>query len=180
MATDDPFALLGLERRFEIDQRRLQAAYLARAAALHPDRFSDPLAQAEAAERAAAVNDARAALSDPEARANVLLSLMGGPDKDVEKSLPDGFLIEIMETREAMAEALRGGDAEQGRHFQHWADEERTRRLETIGRLFDEAQGSADQARIALLRAIRVELNALRYIERMIEQLDPGFGAAGG
>jgi len=179
MARRDPFAVLGLERRFDVDRAALQAAYLARTAELHPDRFSDPVARAEAAEHAAEVNDARATLLDPETRANALLRLLGGPAKETEKSLPEGFLMKIMEQRQAMEEALAGGDREQRRAFQQWADDERARRLEAIGGLFEELHASADTAPPPQLHAIRVELNALRYIERMIEQLDPGLRGAG-
>jgi molecular chaperone HscB len=178
MNTDDPFALLDLPRRFVIDREALQAAYLRKAAALHPDRFSDPLEQAEAAERAAALNRARAVLMDDERRANALLELLGGPGKEQEKDLPDGFLMEIMEIRQTMEEILATGDAARRRELGQWADGEREARIEKIACLFDQATtpGSAAAPGApdpALLGAIRIELNALRYIERMIEQLVP-------
>jgi len=34
----NPFDALGLERRFDLDERAIRGAWLRRAAALHPDR----------------------------------------------------------------------------------------------------------------------------------------------
>ena len=172
MNIDDPFALLDLPRRFEIDLEALQAAYLRKSASLHPDRFTDPIEQAEAAERAAALNRARAVLIDDERRANALLALLGGPSKEEEKDLPDGFLMEIMEIRQTMEEVLASGDAAKRRHFEDWADGEREALIEKIADFFRQATAEEGASPPAdLLGAIRIELNALRYIERMIEQL---------
>jgi len=195
MNTDDPFALLDLPRRFEIDREALQAVYLRKSATLHPDRYSDPIEQAEAAERAAALNRARAVLIDDEQRANALLALLGGPGKEQEKDLPDGFLMAIMEIRQTMEEVLASGDAARQRDFEEWADDEREALLEKIASLFDQAAPGSDgpggappggdgpaavvaasAADPALLREIRIELNALRYVQRMIEQLAPPEG----
>jgi molecular chaperone HscB len=170
MTASDPFELLDLPRRFELDRAALRSAYLQRAARLHPDRFRDPVERAEAARRAAELNDARAILADDERRANALLALLGGPDREDEKTLPDGFLMEIMDVRQEMEAALASGDPAERARFEAWAAEQRTERLEAIAGLFERALASPDQD---LLAAIRVELNALRYIERMIEQLDP-------
>jgi len=180
MNIDDPFALLDLPRRFEIDREALQAVYLRKSASLHPDRFADPIEQAEAAERAAALNRARAVLIDDERRANALLALLGGPGKEQEKDLPDGFLMEIMEIRQTMEEVLATGDTARRRDFEEWAEGERQALLEKIANLFERAApedghpaaaAAGSAADPALLREIRIELNALRYIERMIEQL---------
>ncbi|MDY7109666.1 MAG: iron-sulfur cluster co-chaperone HscB C-terminal domain-containing protein [Planctomycetota bacterium] len=174
MNVDDPFALLDLPRRFEIDRAALQAAYLRKSATLHPDRYADPIEAAEAAGRAAALNRARAELIDDERRANALLALLGGPDKEKEKELPDGFLMAMMETRQDMEEILATGDPAKRRELEDRAEGERDARLEKIADLFRQAtQQDGGSPPADLLREIRIELNALRYIERMIEQLPP-------
>jgi molecular chaperone HscB len=170
MPADDPFALFDLPRRFDLDRAALQRAYLQRTASLHPDRLSDPIEQAEAAEQAARLNAARAQLADDERRANVLLELLGGPPASGEKTLPDGFLMEMMEVRQEMEEVLETGSPEDRRQFEQWADEQRAAYLNAVRELFDSLDDPPDEAG---LREIRVQLNALRYIERMIEQLDP-------
>jgi molecular chaperone HscB len=164
----DPFTLLGLPRSFDIDPGVLQAAYLRRAAALHPDRLTDPLAQTHAQREAAALNDARAALADDEQRANVLLALLGGPAKDQDKSLPEGFLIEMMEVREAMDAALATGDAAERDRLDRWAREHRQAHVENVRAGFAGLGAAPAPGQLA---ALRRELNAWRYIERMLQQL---------
>ncbi|MGH7130588.1 MAG: iron-sulfur cluster co-chaperone HscB C-terminal domain-containing protein [Phycisphaerales bacterium] len=162
----DAFDILGVAARFDLDLPAVQRAYLARSADVHPDRAG------EAGEQLAAeLNDAKRVLEDPERRAGALLARLGGPSKEADRSLPDGFLMEMMELRESAEAAGASGDRAE---VDRWiADAERRRKghIESVGRAFA-AVGAAptgDQ-----LRAIRRELNAWRYIERMIEQLDGG------
>jgi molecular chaperone HscB len=170
MPVDDPFALLGLPRRFDIDRAALQRAYLQKTALLHPDRLRDPIARMDAAEQVARLNAAHAALADDERRANVLLELLGGPAASEEKTLPNGFLMEMMEIRQEMEEAIATGSSGDRQRFEHWAGQQRRSYLEFIAAIFERLGEPPDRAR---LQEIRVQLNALRYIERMIEQLDP-------
>jgi molecular chaperone HscB len=164
----DAFALLGLPRSFDIDRQALQAAYLRRTAALHPDRMADPLERAEAQRQAAALNDARAVLADDEPRANLLLALHGGPTKEQDRSLPDGFLVDILDLRQEMEAALTEDDANERARIEQLAQQRRAQHLETVRGMFN-ALGAPPKA--DALAAIRRELNAWRYIERMIEQL---------
>lgn len=164
----DPFALLGLSRRYDVDRSVIDAAYLRAVAALHPDRIADPVERAEAEGRAAEVNDARALLVDDERRANVLLQLLGGPEREVDKSLPDGFLMEIMEIRQDLETAIASADDAERQRFERWADDERNRYRAEVTEAFAAAGDDPDAA---ALGAIRTRLNAWRYIERMIESL---------
>lgn len=172
---DDPFALLGLPRRFDISPGQLQAAYLKRAAELHPDRVPDPIRQAQAAQEAARINDAKTVLADDERRANVLLRLIGGPSKEQDKSLPDDFLQQMMEVRQEMAEALAGDNQLQRAQLEQWADQQREHYRTTVGKLFAKAGNGVRPLTPDTLHEIRLQLNAWRYIERMIEQLDPDY-----
>jgi molecular chaperone HscB len=169
--TDDPFDLLGLHPRYDLDGAALQRSYLMRAAAVHPD-----LAGGEDADRsAAALNKAKLILENPEKRAEALLMRFGGPGKSDDKSLPAGFLMSIMETREAVEEALVSKDPAQRAQWEAWAQEQRGEYQRRVASLFA-AVGNSREA--ATLRAIRHELNAWRYIERLIEQLDPDYDPA--
>jgi molecular chaperone HscB len=169
---EDPFEILGLPARFDLDEGTLQRAYLARAAAIHPDLGAD---QGEGDVQTASLNRAKSMLADPERRANALLERVGGPGKGQDKSLPAGFLVSIMETREAVEEALSSKDAAQREKWEAWAQEQREEYQGRVSRLFDALSDSRDPA---TLRAIRQELNAWRYIERLIEQLDPHYDPA--
>ncbi len=170
----DPFAVFALPRTFEIDRAALQRAYLAEAARWHPDRFADPVQRREAESRSAEINRARVILEDDEQRADALLALLGGPGRSEDKSLPDGFLMEVMEVRERLEEAVASGDAQRRSEVQRWADERRAAHRRRVAELFASADGRAGDPALA---DIRREMNAWRYIERLIEQLDPDYRA---
>ena len=159
---DDPFLLLGLAPGFDLTESDIERAYLERVALNHPDLVSN---DEEAAARAAALNDARAALLDPESRARILLTRIVGEKTD--DTLPDGFLFEIMEVRSGLEDAAAAGDAEQIREWQSWADARRSEYIEKIRTQFSQLSDPPEDQET---RAIRTTLNAWRYIERMIEQ----------
>lgn len=160
----DPFSVLGLPPSFEIDAAAIESAYLQRAATSHPD-----LAGAGDAEEADAIsaelNDARQVLLDPEQRANALLTLRGGPSKEADKALPENFLLQMMETREQIEDALATHDADRVLEWKKWALDERASYVARVGGLFRDQSPSA-------LNEIRRMLNAWRYIERLNEQLN--------
>lgn len=173
-AIRDPFAVLGLPRRFELSPEEIRRAYLSKVVAAHPDVSSpDPLAgdSAEALD-AGMLNRARAMLDDPETRAGCLLTLLGGPAADRDKSLPEGFLPRIMQTREEIEEALaEGGEA--AARWKAWGEAEHRETIARVGELFARAAGDSQ-----VLVQIRVELNAWRYLTRLRERLDPSVAPA--
>lgn len=170
--TEDPFDLLGVAPAFDLPAAQLERAYLARAAGLHPDVAGS---EVEVLARSAALNQARDILRDPERRAEALLRRLGGPDKSKDKTLPDGFLMSIMETREAIEEATRGRDPAELARWTAWAEARRGEYVHAVSGLF---AGLGPTPPAAGLRRVRQELNAWRYIERLIEQLDPEYDPA--
>ncbi|MFI4860442.1 MAG: Fe-S protein assembly co-chaperone HscB [Phycisphaerales bacterium JB063] len=165
---DDPFDLLQIEPGFEIDEAALQSRFLAQSAQCHPDRFADPLEQADAADRMSRVTQAYRVLRDPESRARALLALRGGsaePGTDAGQALPPDLLMEVMEVREAMEEAIASQDSAALAKLRAWAQGEQSQRLENIAMLFGQPASDKNTA------AIRLELNALRYMVRMLEQM---------
>ncbi len=164
----DPFETLGLPARFDLNEGTIRRAYLARVGAVHPD------AAGGEGEQASALNEARAILSDPERRANALLARLGGPTRESDRSLPDGFLAGMMAVREEVESDLAMGGDEARRRWEAWA---RDRRSEYERRAAEAFAGLGDPPAAAGLRAIRSELNAWRYVERLIEQLDPQYDA---
>lgn len=146
-----------------MDAAGVQRAFLARSAELHPDRAEgDEVLAAE-------LNAARQTLADPERRANALLARLGGPSKEADRSLPDGFLMDMMDLRE-QAEAA-SSDPGQLEHWLDEADRRRTAHIATTKKAFAAIEAAGGVPASAALRDIRRELNAWRYIERMIEQL---------
>ena len=165
---DDPYELLGLEPMFELDAAAVQRDVRKRIARQHPDRITDPVERDDAVRRIAALNEALTRLLDDESRANLLLEKLGGPSAAEDRSLPPTFLMEILEIREDMETALSGGDPSERARVEDWAQAERTRLRDEVGALFARMQQGE-----SLGVDIRLQLNVWRYIERMIEQLDP-------
>lgn len=169
------FETLGVPARFDLDEADLQKRFIRLSSEHHPDRYTDPLDQADAAERAAAVNEAYRLLRDPESRALTLLAvLLGGETKAEDKELPPGFLMEVMEVRERMEEAQANHDAATLTEIGDWAKAQKAEQLSRIAALFKKATGEEAGARGATLREVRRSLNALRYFERMGEGLSAG------
>ncbi len=156
----DPFAILALPRRFDLTDAAVRRAFLAKVQSAHPDAGGDQDIGAD-------LTKARDTLLNPESRADALLQLLGGPAKDADKSLPPGFLMDIMETREALDEALASNTAAELERLKAWALTERQNYIQAAAAGF----ASGD------LKNLRTTLNAWRYIERMIEQMDPNTNA---
>lgn len=165
---DDPFDTLGLPPTFALDAPAIRAAYLARAALAHPDiAGSDD----ESARAMARLNQAKFTLESPERRAEALLLRLGGPTKEQDRSLPEGFLAETLELRERIEEEMGSAQGDEARaRWSAWADAERRATIERVAALLARAVVEPSPA---ALRDVRTRLNAWRYLERLIEQLDP-------
>lgn len=163
--TPDPFDILGLSPRWDLSGIDVERAYLRRVATVHPDLGTD----AGDADATSQLNLAKAELLNPQRRAEVLLERLGGASAAQDKSLPKGFLAQVMTQREEIEESLASDtDGLQRERWRAAAELRRAAHLARLSELF--AAGTID----ALL-AIRTELNAMRYTQRLIEQLDPGY-----
>ena len=165
--THDPFAILGLEPTFDLPAHVVERAYLVRAGATHPDAAGPG---PDAADGAALLNRAKDTLLHSESRAGAMLSRLGGPSKEQDKSLPPGFLMEFMETRAEVDAALTGHDEAARWRWRAWALRRRADYERVVGQAF---LSVGTPPAPSLLAVIRRELNAWRYIERLIEQIDP-------
>ena len=164
----DPFDVLGLAARFDVTPAEVRRAYLVRVAVAHPDRGDGG---GEEGVDASALNAALVVLNDPEQRAAALLARLGGASKEADRSLPAGFLQEMMQLREGIDEAASAGDtAAVGRAI----EVTRARReghVAEVGRLFKSIEEGGGSSEAALLKAVRGEMNAWRYVERLIDQI---------
>jgi len=167
-AVFDPWVILGLPRVYELERSWIERHHLRRVANLHPDRIGDPVRREEASRTVAILNEARDLLLDDERRADCLLALLGGPSKESDRSLPEGFLLEIMGLRESLEEAAASGDPQRRAAVEAEASQRRAAHRAAVATLFAEACAGSDPA---VLRRIRLELNAWRYIERLREAL---------
>lgn len=169
----DAFEALGLPPRFDLSPAEVEQAYLSAVGGVHPD-IGGGAPMGSGSSDAASINDARRVLIDPERRAEALLARLGGPAKE-DRSLPDGFLMEVMELRQQIEADLAADGAAARTRWEAWAAERRQERIASVGALF---AGLSDPPRQEELAQIRVELNAWRYLERLIEQLDPEYDPA--
>ena len=164
-APGDPFATLGLEPRFDLDPKSIDAAWLRRLRAAHPDRAGGGEEHSDVARSAAALNEARAILRDPLRRGEALLARRGGRDAGDPAALPPAFLPEMFEWRERLEEAVAGADDEA---FAELSSEAEVRRGEVLDRL---AEAFASPIDAAAAGSIRLELNVLRYFDRLRDEL---------
>jgi molecular chaperone HscB len=174
----DHFRVFGIPRGYPLDLVDLERRYKEMTKVLHPDRFAraDERARRASLKRSIQLNEAWRTLKDPVRRAEYLLSLAGwevGGEGGTSKRGPAGekvrlpvapaLLMEVMELREALAEARAAGD--HGR-VQSLAGAVRGRReaaLRAVGSVF--AQKAPD------LEAIANDLVAVRYFDRFLDEV---------
>ena len=170
----DPFALMGLERRYDLDQIELERRYRELQRALHPDRH----ASAPAAERrltlqkAVEVNEAYRTLRDDQRRAEALLAALGGgaqgqsgPSEPADPEL----LMEMMELRESLSEAKADKNASE---VSLLAERVRSEHAAVRARLVREfAAFSGGQNTPASLAPARALVHRLKYYQRFLDEV---------
>ena len=112
---DDDFTLLGLPPRFAQDRAAIDTRWRELQAQVHPDRFAaeGAASQRVAMQWAVRVNEAYQRMKEPLKRAAYLCELNGAPiDAENNTAMPSGFLIQQMEWREALDEAVSLPDVE--------------------------------------------------------------------
>jgi molecular chaperone HscB len=112
----DFFSLFTLPARFQIDSTALEQSYRALQAQVHPDKFAH-LTEAEkrlSIQWATRVNEGYQTLRNPLNRARYLLSLHSvDTQEESNTSMPTDFLMQQMEWREALEEAVQARDADE-------------------------------------------------------------------
>ncbi len=168
----DPFAILGLQPGFSVDAQDLRKRLLRYSRLVHPDFFATAGAEEKRrAERASAIlNAAHAILSDDTSRADHLVRMLGGPDETAQREMPKEFLMEVLEWNETLEEARTGSGipAERLDALRSELETRRKEALDAVSKLLAPlpARGSAQ-----LVQA-RKELNAVRYVDRALGELE--------
>ena len=169
--SNNPFSKLNLPLRFSIEKDAIERAYLTLLSSNHPDAGGNGTDEINSAE----INAAREVLLNDEKRANALLGVLGGPSSSQCKDLPDGFLMEMMSLRQEIEEELAQADESARAKWEAWAQEQRRAYCDQVAALFNTYEQTDDPQ---ILKEIRITLNAWRYIERLVEQLDPHYDPA--
>jgi molecular chaperone HscB len=164
----DPFVTLGLPHAYEVDLPAVEKTHRELSRALHPDKF----VSAGASERKAAlnkaveVNEAWRVVRDPIRRAEALLLLAGAAiGEDKEPPVDPEFLMEMLEQREALAEAKQARDLARV-HAMAGAIETRSRQVEqALGQGFSQGEATALVGKLGELRFYRRFLDEVSAIE---------------
>jgi molecular chaperone HscB len=110
----DPFEVLGLPRRYDVDLRAAEKNHRELSRVLHPDKYASGTVteRRDALTKAADVNEAWRIVRDPVKRAEALFTLAGVEVGETNEPKPDpALLMEVLEKREALAEAKTARDA---------------------------------------------------------------------
>ena len=109
----DPFEILGLPRRFDVDLRAAEKNHRELSRVLHPDKYAGGTVseRRDALTKAADVNEAWRIVRDPVRRAEALFRLAGVEVGETKEPKPDAeLLMEVLEKREALADAKAARD----------------------------------------------------------------------
>jgi molecular chaperone HscB len=171
----DHFQVFGLPRKFDLDVVDLEQRYKELTKILHPDRYAkaDPRARRASLERSVQLNQAWRTLSSPVARAEYLLALagidLGEGGRNGESSsnratqpMDTSLLVEVMELREAMAEARAKGDNVKLSHLAAGVQALHDNEMAEVAKCF--SQESPDHS------AIAARMVAARYYRRFLEE----------
>lgn len=160
----DPFATLGIARSFEVDLTAAEKTHRDLSRALHPDRYVG----ASAAERRATlskaieVNEAWRIVRDPVRRAEALLELSGVEvGENREPKADPAFLANMLEQREALAEARSASDLRAVRRLAREISEQLRDAETDLSRGF--ARGET--------RRLLGRLGELRFYRRFLEEV---------
>jgi molecular chaperone HscB len=168
----DPFAVLGLVPGYAVDPKDLRKRMLRISRDVHPDFFGAAGAELrELAEKGSArVNKAHEILSDDFARADWLVKSLGGPDEQTERAMPREFLMEVLEWNETLEEARANAGT-----FDPRLGELRTeltaRRADSLTRIAALLTPLPERGSANLL-AVRQHLNAVRYVDRALSEIE--------
>jgi molecular chaperone HscB len=163
------FELFGLAPAFAIDQDRLDQAYREIQSRVHPDRF----AHAGDAERRASlqwttrVNEAYRTLKSPVQRASHILALQGVDVAfETNTAMPPQFLMQQMELREALEDAVARKDPRELTKLQEGLARDRESLEKALARRID---GEQDYAGAAGL------VRELQFLEKLEAEIDAAY-----
>tara|TARA_Y100001970_G_scaffold294006_1_gene445741 strand:+ start:7101 stop:7709 length:609 start_codon:yes stop_codon:yes gene_type:complete len=166
------FELLGLSIGFEVDESELEEKYHNLSLELHPDFFgSAPESEKILSEKASSIlNTAYNTIYNLNSRASYLLKLLSENAKLNERSLPEGFLGEMFILQESLDEFLESEDKKELLSLkENLIARQKKIELRFIS-LFRELKKNSNE--LSLLQELQTNLNAERYLLRLLERLN--------
>jgi len=161
------FDLFGLPPRYDLDTATLRQKYLETSRAIHPDHHGQrPEAALMSLRASARLNEAYRVLADPMLRAEYLLELFGGSSAAQDRSVGPDVLTQTLALREELEEArqmqLETRLADLRCQIETLCEQTESAVQELARRL------PGDET---LRRQLRQQLNALRYYQKLRENL---------
>jgi molecular chaperone HscB len=176
----DHFEVLGLPRAYHVDAADMESRYLALQKETHPDRFAKalPRERMEAVVRNTELNDAYRVLKNDIKRAEYLLKLEGvdiGEEKPQSSTaatkqlvVDPKLLMEVMELREALADARSDDDGPKIEALTNDVKQRRQRAMQVV----EDGFKGYDKGDKSKLDAIARALVSLRYYARFMEEVE--------
>lgn len=164
---EDPFELLGAPRKYDLDLAAVEKTHRDLSRELHPDKFASAGASERKAalDKAASVNEAWRIVRDPIRRAEALFALAGIAVAETNEtstiSVPPKFLMEMMEAREALAEARAKKDLEKVRSLG-----------EGIRARYEVTQAKLAEGLQTAPRSVVSRLGEMRFYKRFLDEVD--------
>ena len=168
-----PFDILGVEPRFDLDLKAVAENHRALAKTLHPDKHAGTSASERrlALGHAIDVNDAVRVLKDPIKRAEALFTRFGLGTGEVSEPKPSpALLMEMMEAREELAEAVRKRDIAEVRSLSARVNATKDAALVKLSEAFRQADCKPNE-RTSILLAALPALGELRYAKRFADEV---------
>jgi molecular chaperone HscB len=165
----DPFATLGIERRFTVDIQALEKTHRELSRALHPDKFvgAGPTERRTALGKAVEVNEAWRVVKDPIRRAEALFELAGIAVGERNEPRPSpALLMDMMEQRELLAEARAARDASRVNELADAIDARARAAEQALADGFAAAAGAKEK-----LEALVPRLGELRFYRGFLEEV---------
>lgn len=174
----DPFELLGVPARFDLDKAEIEARQRDLSKVLHPDRFATAgsVERRAALNKAIAVNEAVRTLKNPVSRGTALLARalsQTAAGELPEVRVPQGLLMEVMEWREELSNAFGQRDSATVTRIAQTA----TARRESVMRELTEAfvtlseRTGAVAPTDAAVTTVAERIATLKYFERLGEEV---------
>lgn len=167
----NPFAVFDLPTSFALESAELERRHLDLAKAVHPDRYAQalPAERREAANRATTVSEAYRTLRDPVKRAEAVFRAAGiAVGESEEPKATPAFLMDVMEQREALADAR---DAKDVAAIMRLTESLQEQESAALSELSAHLTWSASTPRETLL-ALLPRLGELRYYRRFLEEAE--------
>ncbi|MEO7110384.1 MAG: Fe-S protein assembly co-chaperone HscB [Polyangiaceae bacterium] len=167
----NPFEILGIDARYDLDLRAVEKRHRELSVALHPDKFASDGASArrEAIERASQVNEAWRIVRDPVRRAEALFAVAGIKVGETNEPKSDqAFLMDMMEMRETLSDARDSNDLAKIRSLADDATARESAVKQALSAMFADGHVQTDKA--VLIQALP-KLGELRFYRRMLEDV---------